>query len=101
MKGVDVHRRFVSAIILAALVLSWGMRFEIIIVSQYPWVLDSWTGQSYISDTILDTEGSGSDEAPEMNKAKNLSRIVSAGALVLVGVLFAVAIIPEKKEETE
>ncbi len=95
-------RRYVSAIILAALLLSWGLRFEIVKTDSYPWVLDSWTGQSYMADTLI-MQKSG-DGVAVMKAARYNSNLVSVGAGLLAVALFFMAAIPgakPKREESE
>lgn len=91
-----MQRRYVSAIILAALVLSWGMRFEIVKTDRYPWVLDHWTGQAYMADTLL-SEVSDSEDLNSMKKARIISNLISGGASVLAVVLLVLALMPEGK----
>lgn len=90
-----MERRLAAAIILAAVLISWSLRFRE--AKREFLVLDGWTGEVIPASSYLAPVGS--DFATITATAQVRSHIVSAAMLMFAMVLVAIAVWPARQHD--
>lgn len=89
-----MSRRIGAAIILAGLLVSWGIRFSP--GPRMPFVFDKWTGEMSVSRSALEASRNHNADWRILYDSRTRSDIVSAIGLVVAAILAAVVLWPAR-----